>query len=89
MESKSQELLIFTALKMYFRQQSCSEFSRHLLQKARQYIFQTPWETLLSVTTTQHCLCRIKHSYVTFQPMGMAVFPLNFIHSNRQWARFD
>lgn len=33
--------------------------------------------------------CRVKQSYITLKCMGMAVIPLNVIHSNRQWGGCD
>lgn len=46
-------------------------------------------DTVICQTTTPHCLCAVKQSYITLKGMGMAELPLHFIHSNRLWAGFD
>lgn len=78
MESKSQELLILTALKnvlwtmVYIRIQQTS-FAEDQTVNILGFL----GDIVICQMTLQDCFCRVKQSHLTLKQMGMAVLPLN------------
>lgn len=87
MESKSQELLVFIALKnvlwtmVYIRVQQISFAESWTVN-----ILGTLGDIVICQTTIQDCLCRVKQSHLKLKQTGMAVLPINLFTVKGQWA---